>query len=252
MIEEQSVKLTREQLYNEIWEISVSGVAKKYNVPYAALLKLCKEEDIPIPPSGYWAKLNFGKPVTKTPLTESSIVEVTLPANSTPKRSNRAAVSTAATEVIADTHQTDCEVKTTEQSEISEEQPVAEVGETLQGNQLTYREVTGERNTYNREKLYEEVWAKPVVEVAVQYGVSDVEIHKIRKSLNVPAPPRGYWAKLCAGQKLKKTPLPAANGAKEIIGTRTFEGVKATETSSKPLAFYQKARGIRYCLPHSK
>ena len=32
-----------EQLYNEIWEISVSGVAKKYNVAYAVLLKLCKE-----------------------------------------------------------------------------------------------------------------------------------------------------------------------------------------------------------------
>ena len=241
MIEGQSVKLTREQLYNEIWEISVSGVAKKYNVPYAALLKLCKEEDIPIPPSGYWAKLNFGKPVTKTPLTESSTVEVTLPANSTLKRSNRAAVSTAVTEVIADTQQTDCEVKTTEQAEISEEQPVAEVGETLQSNKLTYREVTGERNTYNREKLYEEVWAKPVVEVAVQYGVSDVAIHKICKSLNVPVPPRGYWAKLRAGQKLKKTPLPAANGATEILGTRTFEGVKVAKTSSKPLAFLRES-----------
>ncbi len=46
--------------------------------------------------------------------------------------------------------------------------------------------------------LYEEVWAKPVVDVAVQYGVSDVAIHKICKSLNVPVPPRGYWAKLKA------------------------------------------------------
>lgn len=248
MTKEQSEKLTREQLYNEIWEISVSGVAKKYNVPYAALLKLCKEADIPIPPSGYWTKLNFGKPVTKTPLTESSIVEVTLPANSTPKRSKRAAVSTAAPEVIAGTQQSDSVVKTLEQTEISEEQPVAEVGEIPQDNQLTYREVTGERNTYNREKLYEEVWAKPVVEVAVQYGVSDVAIHKICKSLNVPVPPRGYWAKLRAGQKLKKTPLPAANGATEIIGTRTFEGVKAAKTSSKPLAFLPESERVKVLL----
>jgi len=237
LIEEQSTKLSREQLYNEIWEISASGVSKKYNVPYAALLKLCKEADIPIPPSGYWTKLNFGKPVTKTPLTESPIVEVTLPANSTPKRSKRAAVSTAAPEIIAETQQSDSVVKTLEQTEISEDQPVAEVGEIPQDNQLTYLEVTGERNTYNREKLYEEVLARPVVEVAVQYGVSDVAIHKICKSLNVPVPPRGYWSKLRAGQKLKKTPLPAANGATEIIGTRTFEGVKATDAYSKPLAF---------------
>jgi hypothetical protein len=246
LTEEQSEKLTREQLYNEIWEISVSGVAKKYNVPYAALLKLCKEEDIPIPPSGYWAKLNFDKPVIKTPLTESSIVEVTLPTNCTPKRSKRAAVSTATSEIIADTQQSDSVVKTLGQTEISEEQSVAEEGETLQGNQLTYREVTGERNTYNREKLYEEVWARPVVEVAVQYGVSDVAIHKICKSLNVPVPPRGYWSKLRAGQKLKKTPLPPANGATEIIGARTFEGVKHLKRQHSRLRIYQKTRGKRY------
>ncbi|WP_242974415.1 hypothetical protein [Lacrimispora amygdalina] len=44
------------------------GVSKKYNAPYSHLLKLCKEVDIPIPPSGYWTKLNFGKSVTQTPV----------------------------------------------------------------------------------------------------------------------------------------------------------------------------------------
>lgn len=155
-----------------------------------------------------------------------------LPLSSLPTNS-----SIVTTEVIADIQQTDCEVKTTEQTKVSEEQPVAEVEDISQDKQITYRTVTGERNTYNREKSYEEVWAKPVVEVAVQYGVSDVAIHKICKSLNVPVPPRGYWAKLRAGQKLKKTPLPAANGVKEIIGARTFKGVKATDSSSQPLAF---------------
>lgn len=78
MIEEQITRLSRVQLYNEIWEISVTGVAKKYNVPYLEMMKLCKIADIPIPPSGYWTKLKFGKPVTKKPLPESSIKEVTL------------------------------------------------------------------------------------------------------------------------------------------------------------------------------
>ncbi|MHB1127656.1 MAG: hypothetical protein ACYC2T_12020 [Bacillota bacterium] len=145
--------------------------------------------------------MNFGKPVTKTPLKDLSIIEVTLPANSIPKRSKRAVASTATTEMIADTRQSDSVAKSSEQTKIWEEQPVAEVKEIPQDKQLTYRTVTGERNTYNREKLYEEVWAKPVVEVAVQYGVSDVAIHKICKSLNVPVPPRGYWAKLRAGKK---------------------------------------------------
>ncbi|MCO5384592.1 MAG: hypothetical protein NHB14_01320 [Desulfosporosinus sp.] len=65
MPEEQFIKISREILYNEIWEISAAGAAKKYNVPYAELLRLCKEVEIPIPPSGYWTKLNFGKLVEK-------------------------------------------------------------------------------------------------------------------------------------------------------------------------------------------
>ena len=37
MTEEQASKITREQLYNEIWEISVAGVAKKYNANYRVI-----------------------------------------------------------------------------------------------------------------------------------------------------------------------------------------------------------------------
>lgn len=79
MIDDMITKMPREQLYNQIWEISASGVAKKYDVPYAELLKLCKATDIPIPPSGYWIKLNYGKGATKIPLPDSLISEVMLP-----------------------------------------------------------------------------------------------------------------------------------------------------------------------------
>lgn len=41
MSEDQFIKISRELLYKEIWEISASGAAKKYNVPYAVLLRLC-------------------------------------------------------------------------------------------------------------------------------------------------------------------------------------------------------------------
>lgn len=236
MTKKTPAKLSREQLYNEIWEISVAGVSKKYDVPYAELLKLCKENEIPIPPSGYWTKLKFGKPVTKTPLTESAVIEVILPENSVPKkRSRRTTVSAAPAEVMVDPKKEESsgfEEQAAEETEVSEEQLVDD----SKDNQLTYRTVDGQRNVYNREKLYKEVWAKPVVDVAVQYGVSDVAIHKICKSLNVPVPPRGYWAKLRAGAKLKKPPLPATKGATEIIGARTFEGVKF-DASSQPLAF---------------
>ena len=63
-------------------------------------------------------------------------------------------------------------------------------------------------NVYEREKLYKEVWSKPVTHVAKDYGVSDVAIHKICKSMNIPTPSSGYWAKLKYGKEVKKTPLP--------------------------------------------
>ena len=73
---------------------------------------------------------------------------------------------------------------------------------------------------YTRETLYEEVWNEPVSTVAKKYGVSDVAIHKICKSMDIPVPPRGYWAKKRAGQKVQKTPLPKTDKRSTI--TRYF------------------------------
>lgn len=237
--EEQFIKIGRELLYNEVWEISVSGVAKKYNVPYAELLRICKEIQIPIPPSGYWTKLSFGKPVVQSQLPELSLNEVVLPTNIMQKRSKHSAtVFTGSMEVkIHQLEVKDTVAKTTVQPEYTEKLLEMNEPDEIKEGQLTYRLVSGERNTYNREKLYEEVWSKPVVEVAVQYGVSDAAIHKICKSLNVPAPPRGYWAKIRTGEKVEKIPLPTTNGVTEKKGVKTFEGVKVRETSLPPLFF---------------
>jgi hypothetical protein len=197
LTEEQTTKLTREQLYDEIWEISVAGVSKKYNVPYTDMLKICKEADIPIPPSGYWTKLRFGKPVTSMPLPEYSIKEVMLPTNSTPKRIRKTDAA-----VTAD------DEKKLDSEGVEEHHSEVEIPINSEDDFLSYRTVTGERNIYNREKLYQEVWAKPVVKVAEKYGVSDVAVHKVCKALNVPTPPLGYWAKVRAGAKIAKTPFP--------------------------------------------
>ena len=73
-------------------------------------------------------------------------------------------------------------------------------------------------NVYDRNKLYEEVWAEPVSKVAIKYGVSDVMIHKICKQMNIPVPPRGYWAKKNAGKKVEKARLPAKSDVTVIYG----------------------------------
>ena len=62
--------------------------------------------------------------------------------------------------------------------------------------------------TIKREELYEEVWATPLTQLCAKYGLSDNGLRKFCKRLNVPVPQRGYWAKVDAGHKPRKTALP--------------------------------------------
>jgi hypothetical protein len=47
-----------------------------------------------------------------------------------------------------------------------------------------------------------------VTQIAEEFGISDVALAKICRRLNVPTPPRGYWARLAAGRASKRPPLP--------------------------------------------
>lgn len=104
---------------------------------------------------------------------------------------------------------------------------------------------------YDREKLYEEIWREPVTTVAKRYGVSDVALHKACKRLNVPMPPRGYWAKVQAGQALEKTPLHKTDGPKTII-RHIAEAVVDASTAEAPERFSflpeeERAKAIQIC-----
>lgn len=57
--------ITRKALYDLIWEKSPRKVAQQINVKSHNLKKICAEEDIPMPQSGYWIKIKHGKPVFK-------------------------------------------------------------------------------------------------------------------------------------------------------------------------------------------
>lgn len=60
----------------------------------------------------------------------------------------------------------------------------------------------------SREGLYELVWTTTVKTLATRYGISDVAFAKICRQHNIPLPPRGHWAKLEAGKKVYRQPLP--------------------------------------------
>ena len=59
-----------------------------------------------------------------------------------------------------------------------------------------------------RESLYERVWAEPAAKISGEFGISDVAVGKLCKKMNVPKPPRGHWARVQAGQKITRPPLP--------------------------------------------
>lgn len=59
-----------------------------------------------------------------------------------------------------------------------------------------------------RSELYARVWSTPMTKLAAELGISDVGLAKACRRHAVPAPPRGYWAKLQAGHKPPKAALP--------------------------------------------
>ena len=59
-----------------------------------------------------------------------------------------------------------------------------------------------------RQELYDLIWSTPASKLSAVFGISDVAIAKRCKRLDVPRPPRGYWAKVEAGKKPRKLPLP--------------------------------------------
>ena len=75
-----SIMMKREKLYSEIWDISLTKFAQKYNLNYAKLVNSCKEFNIPYPTSSYWTKKHMGMDISGDiiPLPESEIEDVIL------------------------------------------------------------------------------------------------------------------------------------------------------------------------------
>lgn len=60
---------------------------------------------------------------------------------------------------------------------------------------------------YDRTLLYQQIWSSPMREVAKVYGISDVRLGKVCRVLQIPSPPRGYWARVQNGYAATHAPL---------------------------------------------
>lgn len=70
--------LTRQELYDLVWENPLSKLAKKYNLSDNGLRKVCKKLDIPLPKNGYWQKIQYNKKVSKEKLPVNNSVETSI------------------------------------------------------------------------------------------------------------------------------------------------------------------------------
>lgn len=59
------IELTREELFNQVWDRPMTKVAAHYGISGVALKKICDKHRIPVPGRGYWAKKAAGKTVSR-------------------------------------------------------------------------------------------------------------------------------------------------------------------------------------------
>lgn len=85
-----------------------------------------------------------------------------------------------------------------------------------------------------RKELFEVVWAEPISRIAKRLDASDVAIAKICKKLDVPRPPRGYWARVQHGYAVHQPRLPKLKGDTPSEWTLTPQGSRSSwKTSSE-------------------
>jgi hypothetical protein len=71
----------------------------------------------------------------------------------------------------------------------------------------------------DRAALFERVWSEPAENLAKTWGLSGRGLSKACQRLQIPVPPRGFWAGVQHGQKLRRPRLPELQPgeAQEIV-----------------------------------
>ena len=84
----------------------------------------------------------------------------------------------------------------------------------------------------SRDDLYSQIWTTPMSRLAAQYGITGNGLAKICARLNVPCPPRGYWAKKAAGKRVVQYRLPEPDA--ETLLQVTITPAPPPETHAGP------------------
>jgi hypothetical protein len=210
-------KITREELHRLVWTRTFVKLAKELGYTYPELAAICEDLNIPRPRGGYWNRLELGTAETQDPLpptppgkpteiprgSRKTTVETAPDASKTPAPLNRPESS----KVVA-------ECKDAPKPKSANPDNDSKVVPTLPKNsdvrQLKQAAIVPDCVEYTREQLYEAIWSKPCMKLAAELGISDVGLAKTCRRMGIPRPPRGYWARIEAGEKLRREALRQA------------------------------------------
>lgn len=67
-------KMSREALYDLVWQRPLSRLAKEFGISDVGLRKICHQHDIPTASNQWWFAKEYGKPAVQTPLPDNSLI----------------------------------------------------------------------------------------------------------------------------------------------------------------------------------
>jgi len=110
MMSKQNQLISRQELFQQIWETPISLLSQKYGISDVGLAKICKRMDIPRPPRGYWNKLKVGKAPPKPqlgPISDSGLEQIVItstPINLRTETSTKPPELIPVPDILADPH----------------------------------------------------------------------------------------------------------------------------------------------------
>lgn len=214
-------RFTRQELYDRVWSKPMTRLVSELGTTIGPRTTLLRHAGIPTPPSGYWIKKEFGKPIVQVPLPPAPngcCEPLVLDTHKTVRRRGSKPY-TVKTEAVA-----------AEPPEPAQE--LAKPSSTL-GPELRPRPT--EPTTLTRDELYDAVWTAPIGRLAEQYGISGNGLAKICDRANILSPSRGYWAKHAVGKAPAQSPLPTSDSSHSIT-------IRPTSPPPPPIELPQEVR----------
>ena len=217
-------KITREELHRLVWTRTFVKLAKELGYTYPELAAICEDLNIPRPRGGYWNRLELGTAEAQDPLPSPPLGKPTeIPRG--PRKDSGEGASDASKKPAPLNRPESSEVvmgcKDAPKPNLGTPDNDSKIAPTLPVKSdippLKQAAIVPDCVEYTREQLYEAIWSKPCVKLAAELGISDVGLAKTCGRMGIPRPPRGYWARIEAGEKLKREALRQAMPGQEKL-----------------------------------